>query len=440
MINIKSIAKFFYTKYIGDSGYKKNVLTMVGARVVAQAIPILLTPLLTRIYSPEEFGIFAVYSTVASFVAMISNGRYCLSIILPKSKDKAETLVLISSLFTIFTGVLFSIILIFIGKNFFSALNIESVIQYTPFLIVTIILVGLYEALFYYGLREKMYRILAVNVIVQASVLIVLRLTSGYMGYTSVGLILSYLGSYLVSYILLLVRSKIQINFKDLKKNSKHLLSEYSNFPRFSLLSDILSTLANNSPNIFLNKIFGSTSAGYFSISDKVLGSPIWFVTSSVGDVFKQEASEQYRNGGSCKTVFTKTSRALFLIGIVPFLLIVLFVPTFVPFLFGENWAPAGEYIRIFSVMYFSSFVVNPVSYIIFIVNKQQYGILFQAIKLISIVAAFGVGFYYQNLTLGLIMWSGLITLTNIVIFLISYKLAKDSKYVEPVEKNIQQN
>lgn len=440
MSKIKSVAKLFYAKYIGDSSYKKNVLTMVGARVIAQAIPILLTPLLTRIYSPEEFGVFAVYSTIASFVAMISNGRYCLSIILPKSKEKAQTLVLISSLFTIFTGILFFVILIFIGKNFFSALNIETISQYTPFLIATIIFVGLYEALFYYGLREKMYKILAVNIIIQASILILLRLSVGYLGYTGIGLIISHLVSYFVSYILLFFESKIQIDMKDLRKNSKQLLSKYVNFPRFSLLSDILSTLTNNSPNIFLNKIFGSTSAGYFSISDKVLGSPIWFVTSSVGDVFKQEASEQYRNGGNCITVFMKTSKALFLIGIIPFLLIFLFVPALVPFLFGENWAPAGEYIRIFAVMYFSSFVVNPVSYIIFIVNKQIHGILFQVIKLISIIIAFGLGLYYQNLTLGLIMWSGLITISNIIIFLISYKLARDSKYVEPVEKDIRQN
>ena len=44
--------------YIKDSQYKKNVLVMIVGRTIAQVIPILLTPLLTRIYSPSDFGIF----------------------------------------------------------------------------------------------------------------------------------------------------------------------------------------------------------------------------------------------------------------------------------------------------------------------------------------------------------------------------------------------
>ena len=109
-------------------------------------------------------------------------------------------------------------------------------------------------------------------------------------------------------------------------------------------------------------------------------------------------------------------------------------VPPLVPFIFGSNWVPAGEYIRIFSVMYLSSFIVNPTSYIIFIAGKQKYGIYFQVIKLISIGTAFVVGICFNNLTLTLVLWSGLVTLTNLIIYLFSYKFAKNPKYVESPE------
>ena len=84
--------KEFIGRYIGRSQYKKNVLIMVVGRVAAQAIPILITPILTRLYSPNDFGVFGVFLTIISIVAMASNGRYCLSIILPKDEDKVKKL------------------------------------------------------------------------------------------------------------------------------------------------------------------------------------------------------------------------------------------------------------------------------------------------------------------------------------------------------------
>lgn len=429
--------KGVYVKYIGDSHYKKNVLTMVGGRIIAQAIPILLTPLFTRIYSPGEFGVFAVYSSIVSLVALISNGRYCLSIILPKEKAKAQSMVLLSSLLTIVVSILFLTILIFFRKEIFNSLNLNSISDYSLLLVLNIIFLGLYEAIYYYALREKKFRVLATNLIVQSSILIVIRLVAGYFGFTNIGLILSYLVSYIVSYMLLLFKSGLPNVMSLLKQNFKILLKEYSNFPRFSLFSDILGFLSVNFPNILLNKAYGSSSAGYFSLSDKVLGTPLWFVTSSVGDVFKQEASEQYRNGGSCKAIFEKTTKSLILIGIIPFLLIFTVVPYLIPFIFGEIWSPAGEYIRIFSLMYFSNFVVNPTAHIVYIVNKQKYAVLFQVVKVISLVLAFIIGFYNNSLTLGLIFWSVLMTLSNVLIFIISYKFARESKYVEPVKENI---
>jgi O-antigen/teichoic acid export membrane protein len=427
-----------FKKYVGNSKYKKNVLIMVVGRVIAQAIPILLTPLLTRIYSPEEFGVFAIYSIVVSLVAMVSNGRYCLSIILPKEREKAQFLVFLSSIFTIIVSLLFFVILLLVGKSFFAVLNIETLDRYLILLVLNILLAGLYEAIYYYALREKKYKILSSNIIIQAVVLITVRLITGYLGYTNIGLLISYLSGYFVGYILLFKRLELKLEYKIFKDNVKDLISKYSNFPKFSLFSDILGTLTTSLPSIFLNKIFGSGEVGYLSLSEKVLGAPIWFITSSVGDVFKQEASEQYRNGGSCKTIFVKTSKTLFTIGIIPFLLIFIFVPPLIPFVFGEIWGPAGNYIRFLSIMYFSSFIVNPTAHMVYIVNKQQYAALFQGSKIFSILIAFILGFYYKDLNLTLILWSSLVTLSNMLIFIISYKFARDSKYVGDDKETLQ--
>jgi len=418
--------------YIKDSQYKKNVLVMIVGRTVAQVIPIFLTPLLTRIYSPGDFGIFGVFATVVSIVAMVSNGRYCLSIVLPKDDEKAKRLFLLSSFLSILTTVVFAVVLIIWGEGFFSLLNTTSLIQYLWIIILNILFVALYEDLYYYALRMKAFKLLTTNIIIQALVLVISRLAFGYLGYTGIGLILSYLLGYAISYILMIVRLKMPVYglIKEFKMGIYwQLMKEYYKFPKYSLLADTLSVTANMSPNIFLNKIFGSITTGYYSMTDKILGSPIWLVTSAVGDVFRQEASEQFREKGSCFEIFKKTVKTMFLFGIIPFGLLFIFSPYVIPFLLGAEWEPVGNYIRIFSIMYFIRFIVRPVSFVIYIIRKQNVNVIFQVINLASIMLAFFIGFITKNLSLCLISWSILSSIAYLVVLIYSYKFAKEIKY-----------
>jgi len=425
--------KKLFRKYIGDSAYKKNVLTMIIGRVLGQVIPILLTPLLTRIYSPEEFGVFAVYITIVTILAMISNGRYCLAVILPKKEQDAKHLVMISFLVSLISILLFIILISLMGPMFFRLINSEVLQKYIWIIILNILFIALHETLFYYALRLKKYRILASDIIFYTSVVVIVRLWLGYSGYTGIGLFTSYMVGYTLSFVYLFLRLSILKGFRmsDITFNYyKSLFLKYSRFPKYSLLADTLNMTSLMSPNLFLNKLFGSATAGYFSMSNKVLGSPIWLVTTSVGDVFKQEVSEQLRKRGNCFEVFIKTARTLFLLGFIPFLLLFIVAPYLFPIILGANWEPVGYYVRIFSLMYFAKFVVNPVSQIVYILDKQNYGVLFQSLKIISIIIAFSFGYWFNNINLGLILWSGLTTVSYIIIFLMSQKLTKDAKTI----------
>lgn len=430
---IKKILK----KYIKESQYKKNVLIMVIGRVIAQVLPILLTPLLTRIYSPEDFGIFGVFSTVISIIAMISSGRYCLSIILPKKDEKAISLFSISSLLTIITAIIFTVVLLVWGEVFFRLLNTEVLEQYLWIVAINMLFMGLYESLYYYALRIKAFKILTTNIILQAIILISSRLLFGYLGYTEFGLLLSYLLGYAVSYIVMLFRLKIP--FESIFQNfnwpeKKELMKRYYKFPRYSLAADTLSMTSNMAPNILINKAFGTAVNGYYNMTDKILGSPIWLITASVGDVFRQEAAEQFRTKGSCFDVFKKTAKAMFLLGLIPFTLLFIFAPYIVEPIFGEGWGEVGNFIRIFTILYFVKFVVRPVSPVLYIVRKQDYNAIFQALHLLAIVIGFVVGIITDNLYLCLILWSVLSSISYFIIFLFSYKFAKETRYNEKEE------
>lgn len=425
---MKKLIQKLLQQYIGDSGYKKHVLILIFGRIVAQAVPILLTPLFTRIYSPEEFGVFSVYFTIVSMIALISNFRYSLAIILPVKEDKAKSLVYIASLFSLGTSILFYIVLLIWGNQILNGIGVPELVDYKILLSLNILIVAIYESLYYFRIRRKDYKLISIAIIVQSIVVVSTRILMGFGGRTNDGLLYAYFLGYILSYFILLHKSelikKIRINWKEIKV----VLSRYKNFPRFSLIADTFSVLGDKAPNLLLSKLWGSTYVGYMSMSDKILGSPIWFVTSSVGDVFKQEASERIQKEGNCEKIFYKTSKTLFLYGIIPFVLIFLLVPSITPFLLGAEWSEVGQYIRIFSIMFFAKFVVTPVAYIMYIVGKQKLNIFFQAGKFFVILIAFGIGYFFGDFRLTLYIWSLLMTLYYIVLYFVSLKLSKGTK------------
>ena len=417
-------------EYFVKSNYKQNVLSMLLGRILAQGLPIVLMPLFTRIYSPVEFGIFGVYMTIVSIVSMISTGRYNLAIILPRKKSKVLGLFLLSSILSIAISFIFLIFMYFNQGNIFVLLNAEELSSYVIIIFLNILFVGLYESVFYYGLRYKKYKILSKNIILQSIIITLVRLLWGYYLDTSSGLMIAYLFAYTISYVgLLLQLDLLKENLFKREESILKLMKRYNKFPKFSLLADTLSVGANLSPNLFLNKIFGSINAGFYSMADKVLGSPVWFAMSSVGDVFKQEAAEQYREKGTCYNIFIQTVKGLFIFAFLPFLFLFIFSPTIIPIVLGSDWDSVGEYIRIFSIMYFLRFVVGPVSYIVYIVDRQRLNILFQGLKFGSIVLSFTYGIYSHNLYQTLILLTILTSISYIIIFKISLTLAKNCKY-----------
>ena len=83
-------------KILPKGEFSRNVLTLMTGTSIAQAIPIAISPILTRIYTPEDFGVFALYMAIATVVSVIATGRYETAIMLPKKDSEAINLFIVS--------------------------------------------------------------------------------------------------------------------------------------------------------------------------------------------------------------------------------------------------------------------------------------------------------------------------------------------------------
>ena len=98
--------KFNFKTLLSNGEFTRNVITLVKGTTIAQAIPILISPILTRIYSPSEFGILAIYISLLSILSVISTGKYELAIMLPDDEEEAIQLIWLSFFMSVISSVI----------------------------------------------------------------------------------------------------------------------------------------------------------------------------------------------------------------------------------------------------------------------------------------------------------------------------------------------
>src|SRR5436190_2606709 len=88
------------------SEVSKNIFALSAGAVGAQILNFFLTIVLTRIYSPSDFGLLTIYLSVASLVSVIATGKYEVAIVVAKSREEGIALVRLS----LFIVVVFSLL------------------------------------------------------------------------------------------------------------------------------------------------------------------------------------------------------------------------------------------------------------------------------------------------------------------------------------------
>ncbi len=427
MINIKEYINGFFSK----GTFKKNIAIMFSGTVISQGVYLLFYPILTRIYQPSDFGQYAIFIAFLSIGSLIVTGQYESSILLPKKEKNVKYLIWGAvSLALIFFLIVTTILLL--SSQFLASKNLFNGNLILIILGVSIFINALYQIGTYMSLRNRGFKALTIINIINVGFSISFQYIFSLTEIKSIGLIVGYMIGTLVAMICLFIynRKTVKLNFKtpNLHLGIFKVLKRYKNFPFANLPAMLVNLLANQMPQLLLNT-FGQSIVGYFSMSQKVLGSPVTLFSTSVSHVFKERASSDYRNKGNCRPIFVKTFKSLFLISIVPFVLIFIFAPTIVPIIFGTEWVEAGVYIRALTLMYFFKFTVSPLSYVIVIAEKQKLNLLLQTTLLVLTASSLYYGISQNNPLTAVILFSISYSAVYILFLFISYKLSKNQRH-----------
>lgn len=394
---------------------------------LAQAIPIATSPILTRLFTPEDYGVFAIYIAIVSIASIVVTGRYEMAVLLPKNDRDAFHIVTLSILLTLAISLIFFVLIFVFNSEIVEILGNSKISNWLYWMPLSTMLVGIYSSISYWNVRKAQYRRLAEGRIIQTASTTVFQLGAGLAKIGSIGLVTGQIAGQLLA--TMIIAKSISLNDKSMKdglhKNRLIILAKkYKKFPIYLIVAQGLNTASSQTPIIFLGSLFGMVTAGYYGLIQRVMGAPMVLVANAIGEVFRQEASQAYRETGNCRKIYIVTFVRLVALSIVPFSILFFSAPFLFEFIFGDDWSIAGEYAQILIPLYFFQFITTPITHMPLFAEKHLTDFLWQLTLFFLVILIFVIGFFIKDLKSIFIMFAAVYVFMYSCAFIISYKLS----------------
>lgn len=405
-------------KFIGDS------FLMILSSGIAQVILIITTPIITRLYSPTEFGEFTIFSNIAMILIPIINARYDLLIVNTKNDRSANILSQISFLISLL------ILLILIPIFAISAWLYPNFILDFIFIIIMLFLVSLTNIFTNYLNKERKYKVLSLINVFRAGSMALLQIIFGLLALGSLGLIIGFSLSYIAGITLGYKTFKKHFNIVRDKEETKALFLENKNQLVYSTPSILLNSLSFSVVVFFIGILYTNTEVGIYGMAIRVLGIPVTIISLGLSKIFMQQANDYYIEYGNFRNLLLKFSSILVIVSIILYVPLYLFSEELVNILLGHSWVDAIKVIKIVIPLFVIRLIVSTVSLSVIVLQKQQLELILQALFLIGTTATFVISKMLNLTFLNFVSINTVVLIVSYMIFFIAlYYFAKNKQF-----------
>jgi O-antigen/teichoic acid export membrane protein len=404
-----------------------RIVALAGSTALGQVLILLASPIVTRLYTPDDFGVLSVFISGLLIVIPASALRYELAIPLPAEDDTAINILALSSIIVVIASCFTCLVLLFFGDSFLSWCNVEILKPYKWFLPVSLFGAGMYQVLSFWAMRKKYFKNIAKTRIGQSVWLIMTQVVLGIFKIRPEGLLFGDIVSRIVGSGRLAVITLKEDNIIDRLDwcKIKNVMWRYRKFPILSSSASLLNCACLYMPSIILAAFYGTKTAGLYLLAQRVAGSPLQLIGNAVAQVYIGEAAEAAKKDlKELYILFFKFFKKLVFFSVFLFVGVFIFGPRLCAVVFGENWADTSMFIRIMAPMLIFQFIVSPLSQSANIIEKQGVQLIMDIIRFLFAFAALVVPYCYGWDGFGAIMvYSFVMMAIYIVHFFIYRKL-----------------
>lgn len=395
----------------------------------AQLFALLISPILSRLFTPSEIGIYAFLLGIVNIFTVISSGRYEQAIVVSKTdKEAINVLALGVSLVSIMSAISFLIVLILISSNFqfFEGQLNEKWAYSIP---IVNFLLSFYLLLRYYAIRKKSFKYISISMPAESIVKGLASIGFGWYIGGAWGLIIATIFGAVSSIITLYkgISESIKENIKYIEfSDIKRLARVHYKFPAYDAPNALLYSFSQQGILIFIPKLFSERIAGIYSYTNRILLTPVRFFAGSYSQVMYQKLSEIRENNEYYFELIAKSTNRIFYLFAIPFALFVYTSKYYVPFVFGDEWVDLYKLMYILSP-YSMMVLISPAFTNVFIIdNKQDISL---KLKVVFIVLRLGILFlgaaFNWEILFVFTLFSAGSTFSMLLNFFVYYRLNK---------------
>lgn len=391
-----------------SSANVRNVGKLLSANVVAQVIGLIVYPILTRMYTPEDFGLMNLFVSIGNVLVVLALADYYYAIVLPKQERHAVALVHVSSLALLITVALVALSVTLAGpiSALFKSPELERYYWIMPIYVLTM---GTWNILNYWYIRQKQFGQISQYLMSQSALSAGGKIGMGYAGVLQGGMIYAVVVAPLLSLVTSIVRNfrgclqpLLHISKSDIVEQSK----QYRNFPCFVLPRSFLNVLAGQLPILLLTPFFGAKYVGLLSMALLLGYTPIGTITRAIYQVLYQYTTERVHAAQRIGDVFWRFIgwSSVIILPIFGGLFFVL--PDITSWLLGEEWRVVGTYIRWMLPWLYLSLLTGSTCYLSDVFMKQRIGLFFEILLAVCRVSGLCIGIAAKDFTTAIAAYS----------------------------------
>lgn len=373
------------------SDFTKDSVSNITGTILAQSIPILMQPVLRRIYSPEEFGLAAVYFSIITVLCVAVGLNFHSAIVLPKSEREAKALLLGSTLIALISSVILGVILFLFGKQIVHFFGWgEQLIPWLYLIPISAFLNSVHLSFGSWLTRARAYRASAINKVSRRF------FESGFqlgLGLTlqKGGLLLgTWLGDVMNAVTYWIQFRRISGDFRGISlEEMKSALYRYIDFFRISLWTNLLSKVSYIIPILLAERLYASAITGQLDLGRQLLALPLSLITVGLAQVMLQQLSIKVNDNQSIIPLIKKVFLILFGMSLLMTLGMMIFGESLFVFIFGEEWRLGGILASWLVMSYALRFVVVPLSNVLMVLERLKWNSLWQLFYFCSMLMLF---------------------------------------------------
>lgn len=366
----------------------QNVLKLTTGRIAAAAVLFVTTPIIARMFLPEDFGIQEVFMAIMGVLGTVACLRYELSISLGRSDEEASASFALSAMLCVVFALIILVIVYFTRSYVAAKFRSPALATYLWLLPIAIVMDGLRQALLYWMGYKERFGTIAWSGLAKA---LIAGLTPivWYFAYgrSAAALLAAIFTGGVVAVLILLIPSfsSLVVSIKDGGFRSViRIARHHRKFPIYHAWSGLVNTLSARMPTFFLGMYFPTKIVGYYALGNRIITLPTSLLSASIHQVLYPAAGKEYNRTGDISEIIHSIVRRLAQIGIFPMVAIGFCGASLFGFLFGKEWVEAGIYAQILSIFVLFQFITSPVTAVFSIKSYQEKGLIYNASLAVS--------------------------------------------------------